>query len=708
MATEQQTQTRLPTLAVTISSPIPAAPSTTPIVKFISTPDNTSFPTTAAAPLTPSTSASLTNTASVSTPTSGMHSPPLSNSVEEENVEMNTAAAAKKNPKTVNTTATATPRASSSHTQSTASNNLTQGSRSVKTKGPVPTSTPTPTPAAATTTTTTSSMESNPSGTSFNTESLPATMTLGHPATTSNLVNRVNESLIAVEREKQDLCRPQGKEKTIEHVLQQGRILKVSRRLRTRLEYAILKIRRGWSKYTLQEVESLIQPVCSPRVTASQIHQSISRQSSPRQSERKRVKRVYPDYDVSYFRGRTSDPAGSETEKSENQDVEMSFQPSAPSTPTSRFRARMPSLSQFKDSELFQPAKSLMNIATSKPDPGYLSPYHPSSEHETNVPSAAQAAQTILMLSSPTRPAARTLNPTHSPIADWSTAPYSPSTSSPLVHFHISASRTPSPESTPPAMYDQSAPLYMDNDHSNSQLGSSLYSSRPLKQPYSNLYGMGYEPSSPSPLSTSLFPSSNESMDKPKIHSRSSSPTLKRAVRFAAAATNASESSKLSAENIKEGFSGLSGNRTEYNSTTDSIYPGSQPGYDDKKELSPSLYNSRSPMHHSGEPYLSIYSTNRATTPPLHSIPSSSPSSYSGSYGPTMETPNGSHGMRTPPPSGGKELNLGHYGLESSTSRRRRNSVGVPPGTVDLPSIMFRQGNGAHPPSMSSASPSHR
>ncbi|KAG0376035.1 hypothetical protein BGX24_008379 [Mortierella sp. AD032] len=296
--------------------------------------------------------------------------------------------------------------------------------------------------------------------------------------------------------------RPQSKEKTIEHVLQQGKILKVSRRLRTRLEYAILKIRRGWTKYTLQEVESLIQPVCSPRITPRQIHQSISLQSSPLLTERRRV------HGTTHQR-RLSDPA--RIEQYMDSDVYMQ------QAPLERFRSRMPSLSQFKDSELFLPAKSLMEIAASKPEPGYLSPFlgsqsspymsQSASAHnsphssrygtpeplyrdttpvrdtssranwsgysspardepmeedeqgESGVPSEAQVARTILMLSSPTRPAPRPLNqnytvemhsgsPTHSPLGDW-TAPYSPMTSSPLAQFQTMDSASPSPDRTP-------------------------------------------------------------------------------------------------------------------------------------------------------------------------------------------------------------------------------------------------------------------
>ncbi|KAF9208635.1 hypothetical protein BGZ49_008203 [Haplosporangium sp. Z 27] len=683
MATEQQFHTKLPSLAVTI----PTSPGvSTP------TPSNTT-------PTTTSILSSEPPSVTVSTPTSGMHSPPLSNSLEEEDFEMNSAATATQKSDAVSQQKTLAP------------------------------------PSA------TKKAEAHYSIDTASSSHIPITAVL-HPT----LATAVFESRSTKDGLKKDdvskLHQQQYKEKTIEHVLKQGRILKVSRRLRTRLEYAILKIRRGWSKYTLQEVESLIQPACSPRVTVKQIQRSISRQSSPRPSEwRKKAYTQEPD---------------------QENDVEMSNRSSAPSTPTTRYRSRMPSLSQYKDSELFQPAKSLMEIATSKPEPGYVSPhshplpFHPQSHFQTgdqspyqrygtpeplyrdatptrdgrwsgystptapstpaqstiasfeneepaesNAPSAAQAARTILMLSSPTRPPPRALNqnyivemhsghPTHSPIGEW-TAPYSPSTSSPLVQFQTNASSTPSPDRTPD-MADRSDSSYMDEDRSTSsnQKGSSLFNPRPQKQLYSNLYGMGHEPSSPSPLSTALFPSSNDHLERVKSHSRSSSPTLKRAVRFAAAATSASESSKMSNDNIKEKTSG----RGEYANTADNVYSG----YEDKKEFSPSLYVPGSPQR---DEYHSSYINNingRASTPPPLT------SSYSGHYEASSVTPMGSHGMRTPPPSGGKDLSL-DYSIQASVPRKRRNSG--PIGVDDLPT-MFRHGTSPNPASANMRSMSHR
>ncbi|KAF9542872.1 Protein transport protein Sec61 subunit beta [Mortierella hygrophila] len=164
--------------------------------------------------------------------------------------------------------------------------------------------------------------------------------------------------------------RQQSKERAIEHVLQQGKILKISRRLRTRLEYAILKIRRGWSKYTLQEVESLMQPGMSPRITSKR---PLAVPTSPRYSSRRRLRKEYPEYE------QPSDLLSSRRNH-QQQDAMDDILPSGdlqtsladPTTTAAaaaggrRYKSR-PSFSQFKDSELFLPAKSLMDIATSSP-----------------------------------------------------------------------------------------------------------------------------------------------------------------------------------------------------------------------------------------------------------------------------------------------------------------------------------------------------
>ncbi|KAF9191304.1 hypothetical protein BGZ51_007482 [Haplosporangium sp. Z 767] len=545
-----------------------------------------------------------------------------------------------------------------------------------------------------------------------------------------------------------------GQEKAIEHVLQRGKVLKVSRRLRTRLEYAILKIRRGWSKYTLQEVESLIQPGCSPRITARQLQNSSSLQSSPRLNERKHLKRQ-ASYELASPHKHVTESVSSKSDLDLDTDTRLSAS-SAPSTPTTRYRARMPSLSQFKDSELFQPAKSLMDIATSKPEPGYMSPYngsrasspvlaqqHPrqsgthspyqrpstpeplyrdstpargtlvhsrfsapttptlgiastfsddEQEDENGVPSEAQVARTILMLSSPTRPSPRTLNqnyimdmhsgsPTHSPLGEW-TAPYSPLTSSPLVHFQTVASKTPSPDQTPAIPLPSTPTMNVDEDragYSSSPRGSPYQLSRAPRPTYTGLYGLGHGPSSPSPLSSLLIPSSNDSLHRIKSHSQCSSPTLKRAVRFAAAATHASEL-KLAADSMKEKMSGMS-SQGEYNSTADNIYPGSQPGRDDKKEHSPSLFASR----YEGDSYSTGFggnAHNRAMTPPPLSSYSESSSTMNASR---------SHGMRTPPPSGGNDLDMSLYSLGGMTSSalRRRGSGPLPAeGMTDLTTMI--------------------
>lgn len=451
----------------------------------------------------------------------------------------------------------------------------------------------------------------------------------------------------------------------------------------------------------------------------------------------------------------------------------------------------MPSLSQFKDSELFLPAKSLMEIATSKPEPGYLSPYlgaqsspymsqsasahnsprssrygtpeplyrdmtpvrdtssrsnwsgyssparvEPMDEDEQDdngAPSDTQAAQTILMLSSPTRPAPRTLNqnyiaeihsgsPVHSPLGEW-TAPYSPMTSSPLVQFQTMDSTTPSPDRTP-TVSSLSTPSYLTDKErgaspssssvsSSHQRGSSNPSFRPSKQTYANLY----EPSSPSPLSSALFPSSSSSssdhLDRFKTTSRSSSPTLKRAVRFAAAATHGSmDPSGPSVERINDKISGLTGH-VEFNGTADMIYPGSQPGYDDKKEYSPAPSYASSAY---GETY-SHHQHQRDITPPPPQTMSASVSSsnltapglgftYNGSnhYGGNHT---GQHGMRTPPPSGCKDIDMSQYsalgGAQGSRSTRMRRDSGMAQAgkTDDLTTLLRR---GTH--SSSSSTPS--
>ncbi|KAK5827285.1 hypothetical protein F5H01DRAFT_331132 [Linnemannia elongata] len=163
--------------------------------------------------------------------------------------------------------------------------------------------------------------------------------------------------------------RQQSKERAIEHVLQQGKILKISRRLRTRLEYAILKIRRGWSKYTLQEVESLMQPGMSPRITSKR---PLAVSTSPRYSSRKRLRKEYPDYEqpsdlITSRRNRHQQDAMEDVISSS----ELQTSPTDPATSAAAGGGRLyrsrPSFSQFKDSELFLPAKSLMDIATSSP-----------------------------------------------------------------------------------------------------------------------------------------------------------------------------------------------------------------------------------------------------------------------------------------------------------------------------------------------------
>jgi hypothetical protein len=239
------------------------------------------------------------------------------------------------------------------------------------------------------------------------------------------------------------------------------------------------------------------------------------------------------------------------------------------------------------------------------------------------------------------------------------------------------------------------------------QRGSSYSSIRPPKQTYANLY----EPSSPSPLSSSLFPSSSsDHLDRFKTHSRCSSPTLKRAVKFAAAATQGSldSSSGLSVERIKDKITGLSG-RGEYNSTADMIFPGSQPGHDDKKEYSPAP-SYASPVYGDGF----THHQRDITPPPQHHHQSTSSSSSALSPPGLPYNNNGNshysghHGMRTPPPSGGKDMDMSQYsslGAHGSrtTMRMRRDSGTTQTGKTDDLTTLLRRGG---PSSLSTSSSS--
>ncbi|KAF9578510.1 hypothetical protein BGW38_005650, partial [Lunasporangiospora selenospora] len=507
----------------------------------------------------------------------------------------------------------------------------------------------------------------------------------------------------------------------------------VSRRLRTRLEYAILKIRKGWSKYTLHEVESLSCPPCSPRVSARLPRSS----ASPRPGETRQNKRPYPYLDESAAR----------------KHLRAMKEDQGNSTPI------------FCDSELYQPAKSLMEIATSKPEPGYASPSHrsqpsspmlayhhpqfqspdqtqqrfvspeprrettpardPSSalnpgagrwsshstpttpvmssrstfddeQDETGVPSAAQAARTILMLSSPTRPTPRTLNqnyivemssgsPTAMPLGEWN-APYSPITSSPLVHFQTTASSS--------LLSDQPFTMVASSEGDRAipatrQRGASPHplSGRPPKQTLSSPYGTGHEPSSPSPLSQ-LPTSVSDPLDRVRGHSRSSSPTLKRAVRFTTTPATAVVSSgphSAPSSPVEVGR----------NDTSEYIYPGQQQGVDDRKESAqlfhPSAHVDPYSGQYNGLVMEGVQLQGRALTPPLASLTQSSFALLS------PEPPQfgaGSHGMRTPPPSGGKDVGYEYIATtmdsRSYPIRRRRGSL--PEGTTTDLAAMYRSG----------------
>ncbi|KAF9121796.1 hypothetical protein BGW39_010239 [Mortierella sp. 14UC] len=693
----------------------------------------------------------------VSTPTSGMHSPPLSGTLEEEANEKQAAhdAAAIGRSQRSDPGKTATPTlpfttppptsrapapTTTGSSKRTGATVLSGSSRTGGTQGRGSPSVTAPTTMPKTTKAKPDGKFAQPKNLSDMEMHTPSDRTRDSNSSAHSFGPRTATDFQPLRPDLHQVRRPQSKEMTIEHVLQQGKILKVSRRLRTRLEYAILKIRRGWTKYTLQEVESLIQPVCSPRITPRQIQQSISLQSSPLLTERRRVNRTT-------HQRRLSDPA--RIEQYIDSDIDMQ------QAPPNRFRSRMPSLSQFKDSELFLPAKSLMEIAASKPEPGYLSPYlgaqsspymQQSSAHnsphssrygtpeplyrdmtpvrdtssrtnwsgysspardepmeedeqdENGAPSEAQVAQTILMLSSPTRPAPRTLNqnyitemhsgsPTHSPLGEW-TAPYSPMTSSPLVQFQTMDSASPSPDRTP-TMSTPSTLSHTDKERGTSPSSSSASSSHQRGSSYSSI--------------------------RQSKQTRSSSPTLKRAVKFAAAATQGSldSSSGLSVERIKDKISGLS-RRGEYNSTADMIYPGSQPGHDDKKEYSPAP-SYASPAYGDG---FAHHQHQRDITPPPQQHHQSTSSSSSALSAPGLPYNNsggshhsGHHGMRTPPLSGGKDMDVSQYsslGAQGSgtTMRMRRDSGMAQTGKTDDLTTLLRRG--APSSSASSTSSSSR
>ncbi|CAO3573809.1 unnamed protein product [Mortierella alpina] len=489
--------------------------------------------------------------------------------------------------------------------------------------------------------------------------------------------------------------RQRSNEKMIEHVLQQGKILKVSRRLRTRLEYAILKIRRGWSKYTLHEVESLIQPSMSPRLNPKR---PLATSASPRQSERKRVRKEYPEYEQLPTNRRQTSP----TEAAAGR----------------RYKAR-PSFSQFKDSELFLPAKSLMDIATSSPSPslspgpssagsylyahqphqqygahspvGYGSPSPlygssgtpasnwssyslPSSpvtsassmmqdndqdrDDSSGVPSDAQAARTILLLaSSPTRPTPRTLDRNY--LANRDRLQHTPSGSpsaSPVMHdsellsaasAHSAAPYSPM-NSSPLVQFQTTAASSPSPDRSpaSSSKDSEMRdddnpfmvkrsAKRPPKQTLANLYGSKYEPLAPSSLSGSVTHSTLlspiEDEHPPKYIKTSSRGTSPTPKHTTRARGDADRT------DASEG-------RTELNTTVDTIIPQLQQGTAVVKE------------ERSQSPYSSAPST------PPHQMEAA-------------------RSIRTPPPSGGRESIAGYYdpshspkSIAKSLAARRRNS----------------------------------
>ncbi|GJJ72694.1 hypothetical protein EMPS_05052 [Entomortierella parvispora] len=367
----------------------------------------------------------------------------------------------------------------------------------------VPTATVTPVPLS---TTTPSVVTESPANTATDTDDKAAIAitTVGAAAADQNVKPLLQDQYpLKQEYNELELAQQEQhrKEKVIELVLRQANIHKVSRRLRSRLQFAILKIRRGWSKYTLQEVESLVQSSPTSRVAIPPSFSSISSQSpspppssskkgkqplpekkersssasstSPtRQSGRKRVPRVYPDYEAhaDLYPSQQGDDQDAEEDRSTTEPVrrrsrrlsqsaalaaaaENLKDESGGSSKKRKGRGGRPSYSEFKDSELFSPAQSLMEIATSAPGSPVLTTYHPAQYErqpyspygygssgplyrdeyaspysasapnsprmdvnriKEDTPSDAQAAETILLLaSSPTRSAPRALNPAY-------------------------------------------------------------------------------------------------------------------------------------------------------------------------------------------------------------------------------------------------------------------------------------------------------
>ncbi|KAG0231022.1 hypothetical protein BGW41_002356, partial [Actinomortierella wolfii] len=360
--------------------------------------------------------------------------------------------------------------------------------------------------------------------------------------------------------------------------------------------------------------------------------------------------------------------------------------------PMRNSRTRM-SLSQFTDSELYQPAKSLISIATSRPDLGYASPYmqahgspfysRPSTqthshqgspslyhdplpptetkaqsattpwseysasetpqtssgsymevdEEDHGTPSEAQVAHTILMLSSPTRPPARTLNqnyivqmhagsPTSAPISEWSGS-YAPNTSS--VHYQPSTAST-TPIQSPilsQLPYGQASDQVKGEHEQRSSLPT-----KPPRLPYiSNLYGMTHGPSSPSPLSISTLPPPTDKDDGGSM-SRNASPTLKRAVKFAA-------------EHMESGDV----HHPSFSESTSSHHHHHHQPYQHSYSASSSPYHSAA-----AETFASDGGFQRAMTPPPR---------FGGSYG--ASSSGAHHGMRTPPPSGDNSVGMEAY-----------------------------------------------
>ncbi|KAH7057569.1 hypothetical protein BKA57DRAFT_131452 [Linnemannia elongata] len=475
--------------------------------------------------------------------------------------------------------------------------------------------------------------------------------------------------------------RQQSKERAIEHVLQQGKILKISRRLRTRLEYAILKIRRGWSKYTLQEVESLMQPGMSPRITSKR---PLAVSTSPRYSSRKRLRKEYPDYEqpsdlITSRRNRHQQDAMEDVISSSD----LQTSPTDPATSAAAggrlYRSR-PSFSQFKDSELFLPAKSLMDIATSSP----------AQSPRLNSGSGFSTFPNQYGIQSPYGSPGSPLYRDSTPVSNWS------SLSQPTSPVVTSSSTMLSTAAVASLVQKYGEEIKDDGSEAPSETQAArtilLLASSPTRPPPRTL-DQGYlnRQASAAASAVSTTAASTPSPDRSPTLADDSPFLVKRG------GTKGGSNSSLASDSGKQGSSGfLSASATKHEPT------------------SPSPLSSTSLPILASSPTVTQETTVRAITPPPakdDDVNSLAPGEISSTVPPTStvttrsksavppRTPSPrrrsqadeTHGVRTPPPSGGNEgMSLRHYNniatgaaavapvsggsIAQSIAARRRNS----------------------------------